>query len=51
MRVIGLDIHRAFAEEFAWEDGELRRFGPAWTCDATCWRASQRGFRLKPATL
>src|SRR5215213_3088774 len=25
MRIIGLDIHRAFAEAVAWEDGKLRR--------------------------
>jgi hypothetical protein len=23
MRIIGLDIHRAFAEAVAWEDGKL----------------------------
>jgi transposase len=27
MRIIGLDIHRAFAEAVAWEDGQLRRLG------------------------
>ena len=27
MRIIGLDIHRAFAEAVAWEDGKIRRFG------------------------
>lgn len=27
MRVIGLDIHRAFAEAVAWEDGKLNRLG------------------------
>ncbi|WP_292498571.1 hypothetical protein [Mesorhizobium sp.] len=27
MRIIGLDIHRAFAEAVAWEDGSLRRLG------------------------
>jgi hypothetical protein len=27
MRVIGLDIHRAFAEAVAWEDGRLKRLG------------------------
>lgn len=27
MRIIGLDIHRAFAEAVAWEDGRLRRLG------------------------
>ena len=27
MRIIGLDIHRAFAEAVAWEDGKLRRLG------------------------
>lgn len=26
-RIIGLDIHRAFAEAVAWEDGRLRRLG------------------------
>ena len=27
MRIIGLDIHRAFAEAVAWEDGKLNRLG------------------------
>jgi hypothetical protein len=27
MRVIGLDIHRAFAEAVAWKDGKLSRLG------------------------
>lgn len=27
MRIIGLDIHRAFAGAVAWEDGGLRRLG------------------------
>ena len=27
MRIIGLDIHRAFAEAVAWEEGKLRRLG------------------------
>ena len=27
MRIIGLDIHRAFAEAVAWQDGKLRRIG------------------------
>ena len=27
MRIIGLDIHRAFAEAVAWHDGKLRRLG------------------------
>ena len=27
MRIIGLDIHRAFAEAVAWEDVKLRRIG------------------------
>jgi transposase len=27
MRIIGLDIHRAFAEAVAWQDGTLRRLG------------------------
>ena len=27
MRIIGLDIHRAFAEAVAWEDGRLGRLG------------------------
>jgi transposase len=27
MRIIGLDIHRAFAEAVAWDDGRLRRLG------------------------
>ena len=27
MRIIGLDIHRAFAEAVAWKDGKLTRLG------------------------
>ena len=27
MRIIGLDIHRAFAEAVAWDDGNLKRLG------------------------
>ena len=27
MRIIGLDIHRAFAEAVAWQDGQLSRLG------------------------
>ena len=27
MRIIGLDIHRVFAEAVAWENGKLRRIG------------------------
>ena len=27
MRIIGLDIHPAFAEAVAWEEGKLRRIG------------------------
>lgn len=27
MRIIGLDIHRAFAEAVAWDGGKLRRLG------------------------
>ena len=27
MRIIGLDIHRAFAEAVAWQDGKLSRLG------------------------
>ena len=27
MRIIGLDIHRTFAEAVAWEDGKLKRLG------------------------
>jgi transposase len=27
MRIIGLDIHRAFAEAVAWENGKLKRLG------------------------
>ena len=27
MRIIGLDIHRAFAEAVAWKDGKLSRLG------------------------
>lgn len=29
MRIIGLDIHRAFAEAVAWEDSNLGRLGRA----------------------
>jgi hypothetical protein len=31
MRIIGLDIHRAFAEAVAWHDGKLKRLGVS-TC-------------------
>ena len=27
MRIIGLDIHRAFAEAVAWENGKLKLLG------------------------
>ena len=27
MRIIGLDIHRAFVETVAWDDGKLKRLG------------------------
>jgi len=27
MRIIGLDIHRAFAQAVAWDDGKLKRLG------------------------
>ena len=27
MQIIGLDIHRAFAEAVAWDEGELKRLG------------------------
>ena len=27
MRIIGLDIHRAFAEAVAWQEGKLKRTG------------------------
>jgi transposase len=27
MRIIGLDIHRAFAEAVAWDDEKLKRLG------------------------
>ena len=27
MRIIGLDIHRAYAEAAAWDDGKLKRLG------------------------
>ena len=27
MRIIGLDIHRAFAEAVAWDDGKLKPLG------------------------
>jgi transposase len=29
MRIIGLDIHRAFAEAVAWDEGKLKRLGRA----------------------
>ena len=46
MRVIGLDIHRAFAEAVAWDDGKLKRLGrvdmrPLFS------RLSQRSFRRR----
>ena len=40
MRIIGLDIHRAFAEAVAWDDGKLKRLGRV-----DMRRASSRGFR------
>ena len=39
MRIIGLDIHRAFAEAVAWDDGKLQRLGRRHA------PASSRGFR------
>ena len=44
MRIIGLDIHRAFAEAVAWDDGKLKRLG-ALTCTGLFSRLSQRSFR------
>jgi transposase len=38
-RVIGMDIHRTFAEEVAWEEGRLRPLGRV---DMT--RAALEGF-------
>ena len=40
MRIIGLDIHRAFAEAVAWDEGELKRLGRV-----DMRRPSSRGFR------
>ena len=40
MRIIGLDIHRAFAEAVAWDDGKLKRLGRV-----DMRRPSSRGFR------
>ena len=37
MRIIGFDIHRAFAEAVAWEDGNSAG-SAALTCDAICLR-------------
>jgi transposase len=34
-RVIGMDIHRTFAEVVFWEDGQLRRHGRAASCAGT----------------
>jgi hypothetical protein len=34
MCIIGLDIHRAFAEAVAWQDGKLKRTGAS-TCAGT----------------
>ena len=45
MRIIGLDIHRAFAEAVAWDDGKLKRLGRASTCAGLFSRLSQRSFR------
>jgi hypothetical protein len=44
MRIIGLDIHRAFAEAVAWDDGKLNDWG-ALTCADLFSRLSQRSFR------
>ena len=49
MRIIGLDIHRAFAEAVAWDDGKLKRLGRVDMrrplLEAFAKRLSQRGFR------
>ena len=39
MRIIGLDIHRAFAEAVAWDDSKLKRLG------RVDMRRRSRGFR------
>jgi len=31
MRIIGLDIHRAFAEAVTWSDGKITRLGRSTT--------------------
>ncbi len=40
MRVIGMDIHRVFAEAVALLDGKVTRLGRS-TCAATGWRRSR----------
>ena len=44
MRIIGLDIHRAFAEAVAWDDGKLKRLGRV-DMRRPFSRLSQRSFR------
>ena len=41
MRIIGLDIHRAFAEAVAWDEGKLRRLGRV-DMRRGCWRLLQQ---------
>jgi hypothetical protein len=54
MRVIGLDIHSAFAEAVAWDDGKLRRMyrnsPPGQLGNAPLYAAIVRCLR-KPAAL
>ena len=44
MRIIGLDIHRAFAEAVACDDGKLKRLGAS-TSAGLFSRPSQKSFR------
>ena len=46
MRIIGLDIHRAFAEAVAWDDGKLKRLGRV-DMRRPLLEASQRNFRRR----
>ena len=45
MRIIGLDIHRAFAEAVAWDEGKLKRLGRVDMRRPAFPRLSQRSFR------
>jgi hypothetical protein len=46
MRIIRLDIHRAFAEAVAWDDGKLKRLGRV-DMRRPLLEASQRSFRRR----